>query len=201
MCGECRGAAARSPPAAALWLARFHKQPFGDRRPHQRRRARRRNHCDIAERRARDRRRSLWPAERMPAIGFDTADIGFGTARYLVIERVCDVIKPTASISVARARSRPPASQCSNDTLLKIGDPTREVSHKLAALARCAGNGRGASRRPVGARGSDYPRHEPNWGQYAPPGSREGGRVFACLMRRSRRIAVLSQRETVPEGR
>jgi len=40
------------------------------------------------------------------------------------------------------------------DTLLKIGNAARELSHKVAAIANCAGNGRGANRRSgLGERG------------------------------------------------
>jgi hypothetical protein len=43
-------------------------------------------------------------------------------------------------------RSLAPAFEA-RDTLFKIGNAARELSHKVATLASCAGNGRGANRR------------------------------------------------------
>src|SRR5690348_13436983 len=54
---------------------------------------------------------------------------------------------PSSSISAASRLAGSPPRLNRGDTCFKIGNAPRELSHKLIALARWIGNGRGASRR------------------------------------------------------
>ena len=65
----------------------------------------------------------------------------------LLSSAAATLFDPTASISAARPRSRSTASLDGSNASFKMGKTVRELDQSIIALAKCAANGRGTSRR------------------------------------------------------